>query len=166
MAEPLASRPYMPGYGIVGPTEGTGLLPWSWAEERLVRSHDYWLATIRPDGGPHVMPVWGTWHDRSAWFSCSDQSRKTRNLGADPRAVITTDNPLEPVVVEGRVERIVDIARIEDFTTQVNEKYETDYSIAFFEGNALFRLWPRWVFSLDESDFAGSPTRWFITHEE
>ena len=25
IVEPKASRPYMPGYGIVGPTEGSGL---------------------------------------------------------------------------------------------------------------------------------------------
>ena len=46
----------MPGYGIVGPDEGRGLLPWSWAEERLIASHDYWVATVWPDGRPHVMP--------------------------------------------------------------------------------------------------------------
>ena len=33
--EPNATRPYMPGYGILPATEGTGLLPWSWAVERL-----------------------------------------------------------------------------------------------------------------------------------
>jgi hypothetical protein len=27
---PEAARPYMPGYGILGPTEGQGLLSWSW----------------------------------------------------------------------------------------------------------------------------------------
>jgi hypothetical protein len=31
-AEPVASRPYMPGYGIAAATEGKGLLPWAWAE--------------------------------------------------------------------------------------------------------------------------------------
>jgi hypothetical protein len=35
---PRASRPYMPGYGIQGPDEGSGLLPWSWAEQRLTES--------------------------------------------------------------------------------------------------------------------------------
>ncbi|MCR6486010.1 hypothetical protein M8542_24585 [Amycolatopsis sp. OK19-0408] len=33
MAGPRADRPHLPGYGIAaGPA---GLLPWSWAEERL-----------------------------------------------------------------------------------------------------------------------------------
>jgi hypothetical protein len=37
MAEPRATRPYMPGYGLLDATQGTGLLPWSWAVERLER---------------------------------------------------------------------------------------------------------------------------------
>ena len=160
MDEPVASRPFMPGYGILGPNDGTGLLPWAWAEERLLRSHDYWVATVLPGGGPHVMPVWGVWHDRSAWFSSSAQSRKTRNVAADPRAVITTDNALQPVVVEGRVERISDDALVASFTDWVNRKYETDYSTSFFGENALFRLRPTWIFSLDDGDFTGSPTCW------
>jgi hypothetical protein len=43
---PVASRPHMPGYGLLGPDQGSGLLPWSWAEERLSASHDYWVATV------------------------------------------------------------------------------------------------------------------------
>jgi len=89
MDQPRASRPYMPGYGIVGPTQGSGLLPWSWAEERLTASRNYWVASSWPDGRPHAMPVWGIWHDGALWFSSSRQSRKARNLAADPRCVVT-----------------------------------------------------------------------------
>ena len=35
MTEPTASRPHMPGYGILDADRGKGLLPWSWAKERL-----------------------------------------------------------------------------------------------------------------------------------
>jgi hypothetical protein len=48
--DPVAGRPHMPGYGMVGANEGTGLLPGSWATERLARSHDYWLATGGVEG--------------------------------------------------------------------------------------------------------------------
>ena len=163
MTDPKATRPYMPGYGIAGPYEGQGLLPWSWAEERLIQSHDYWLATVRPGGAPHVMPVWGVWDQGAAWFSSSPQSRKTRNIGADPRAVITTDNPLQPVVVEGVVEVVEDSSALERFTGEVNAKYRTDISVEFFSENSCFRLEPRRVFSLDEADFTGTPTRWDFT---
>src|SRR5437764_15356807 len=99
MREPTSSRPYMPGYGIVAETDG--MLPWSWAVQRLERAHDYWVATVWPDGRPHLMPVWGAWFDDCLWFSSDVGSRKARNLAAEPRCVVTTDNALEPVIVEG-----------------------------------------------------------------
>ena len=158
--EPSSGRPYMPGYGILPATEGSGLLDWSWAVERLERSHDYWVGTTWPDGRPHLTPVWGAWLDDAVWFSCSGNSRKTRNLQRDPRCSVATDNPYEPVVVDAVAERISDATAIRSFTDAVNAKYETDYGVDFFEGNALFVGRPQSVFALDEADFAGSPTRW------
>jgi len=158
--EPIASRPFMPGYGIGGASEGSGLLPWSWAADRLTSSHDYWLATVWPDGRPHVMPVWGVWHDNQLWFSSSGASRKTRNLAGEPRCAATTDDALAPVVVEGRAERDEEPGSLAAFTRLVNEKYGTDYRVDFFAGNACLRLRPSWVFALSTEDFTGSPTRW------
>jgi hypothetical protein len=162
MPEPTARRPFMPGYGILPPGEGTGLLKWSWAAERLARSHDYWLATVWPDGRPHVMPVWGVWQDDALWFSSSKTSRKVRNLAQNPRAVATTDNALEPVIVEGRVDSIVDRERIAQFADWVDTKYETSYGVEFFgaPGNGCYRLRAASVFALTEGDFTGSPTHW------
>jgi PPOX class probable F420-dependent enzyme len=153
----------MPGYGIVGPGEGTGLLPWSWAEQRLTASHDYWLATVNADGRPHVMPVWGVWDGEVLWFSSSPGSRKARNLARDPRATVTTDNTGEPVVVEGTVDRVSDEPSTVTFANLVNTKYATDYSVEFFLANATFRLSPVWAFGLVQADFTGSPTRWRFT---
>lgn len=160
--QPDRSRPYMPGYGILGPTEGTGLLPWSWAEERLAASHDYWVATVWPDGRPHVMPVWGIWHEEAVWFSSSVRSRKARNLAAYPRCVVTTDNALEPVVVEGVAEVVTSLEVIAGFLSILNAKYSTSYTPGFLDPavNASFRVRPSWVFALTEEDFSGSPTRW------
>ncbi len=159
----MASRPYMPGYGTVGPDEGGGLLPWSWAEERLTSSHDYWVATVRPsDGRPHVMPVWGVWHGGALWFSSGLRSRKARNLAADPRCAITTDNALEPVVVEGSAEVVTDVEELQGFVAAINAKYEVAYAVDFYDPavNATYRVRPRVVFGLVEADFTGSPTRW------
>ena len=59
MSEPRASRPSMPGYGLAAENEGQGLLPFQWARERLERSRNYFVSSVRPDGRPHSMPVWG-----------------------------------------------------------------------------------------------------------
>lgn len=163
--QPRGSRPYMPGYGILGANEGRGLLPWSWANERLGRSHDYWVATTWPDGRPHVMPVWGVWEDGSLWFSSSNSSRKARNLERDPRCVLTTDDALEPVVVEGVAERVPDLEDIATFAGWVNQKYETTIPAEFYDPavNSCYRVRLSWVFALTEDDFTGSPTRWVFT---
>jgi PPOX class probable F420-dependent enzyme len=152
----------MPGYGILGPEEGSGLLPWSWAEERLGASHDYWAATSWPDGRPHVMPVWGVWDGEALWFSSSLRSRKARNIAANPRCVLTTDDAVQPVVVEGVADRMVEPADLQRFIDATNAKYSTEYGVDFLdpEVNATFRVKPSWVFALSDADFEGSPTRW------
>jgi pyridoxamine 5'-phosphate oxidase-like protein len=156
--EPEAARPFMPGYGTK--EEATGMLPWSWAEERLTTSHDYWVATVWPDGRPHVTPVWGAWLDGALWFSCSPGSRKTRNLTANPNCTVTTDNALEPVILNGVAALVPARRAVEAFAAAVATKYEQDYSVEFFAANSLFRAEPATVVALTEADFSGSPTRW------
>ena len=152
----------MPGYGVLGPGEGTGLLPWEWATDRLVRSHDYWLATVRPEGRPHLSPVWGVWHDGALLFSCGRQSRKARNLIANPAAAATTDDASQPVVVEGRATLVEDRGSIAAYAEQADTKYGTDEGIEFYgdPANACFRLDVDVAFGLSHDDFTGSPTKW------
>ena len=153
----------MPGYGIVGADEGAGLLPWSWAEQRLAASHEYWLATVRPsDGRPHLVPVWAIWDGDALWFSSGLRSRKARNLAADPRCTIATDNAVEPVVLDGSVEVVTDLESRQTFIAATNAKYGLDYSVDFLDPavNVTYRLRPRVAIGLVEADFAGTPTRW------
>src|ERR1700726_707816 len=75
---PKPSRPVMPGYGL--PATKDGLLSWKWAEQRLQKSHNYWITTVKPDGSPHTMVVWGLWQDGRLLFSTGSKSRKARNL--------------------------------------------------------------------------------------
>jgi PPOX class probable F420-dependent enzyme len=157
----------MPGYGTLPAQAGTGLLPWSWAEARLGSSHDYWLATVTPAGAPHLMPVWAVWSDGRLWFSSSNGSRKARNLAREPRCTVSTADPLEPVVVEGRVQRVIDPEELQRMLTVENAKYGTSYGLEMVDpaSNAVFALSPNWVFALDCKDFTGSPTRFTFTGE-
>jgi Pyridoxamine 5'-phosphate oxidase len=152
----------MPGYGVREPDVGTGLLPWSWAVKRLEESHDYWVATTWPGRPPHVMPVWGVWRDGAIWFSSGLRSRKARNLARDARCTVTTDDALNPVVVQGMTSRVTDLTGVQAFVDAVNVKYDTDYVIDFFdpELNGVYRVEPTWAFGLLQDDFEGSPTRW------
>lgn len=161
-AEPIPSRPYMPGYGTLPATEGSGVLPWSWALERLIRSHDYWLATVTPEGVPHLMPVWGVWHQDALWFSSANGSRKARNISARSHCSVSTDNPIEPVVVHGRARRVTDADELSVMLAAENAKYGTSYGLEMVDPqvNSVFALQPEWAFALDSADFVGSPTRY------
>jgi hypothetical protein len=154
-------RPDMPGYGILGLGEGSGLLPWSWAVERLTESHDYWVSTVRVDGRPHCMPVWGVWDD-ALWFSSSLNSRKARNLSSNAHCTVATSDPSEPVVLEGTARLVSSERLLRSFVTSVNAKYGTDYGLDFFDPqrNGVFAVVPDKVFGLVAADFTGSPTRW------
>ncbi|WP_249998612.1 PPOX class F420-dependent oxidoreductase [Actinoplanes sp. M2I2] len=64
------------------------------------------LATVRPDGSPHTVPLWIGTQDEHIVFLTGPQSRKARNLRQDPRvalSLVAEDNPYEPIVVRGRV---------------------------------------------------------------
>jgi hypothetical protein len=58
--EPPRDRPtFVESYGIK--PDGKGLIAWDDVCARLAKSRNYWVATSRPDGRPHSMPVWGVW---------------------------------------------------------------------------------------------------------
>lgn len=152
----------MPGYGTLPADQGSGLLPWAWAVGQLHRSHDFWVSTVRPDGRPHTMPVWGVWEDDALWFSSALRSRKIRNIVAGSAVSVATQDPLNPVVVEGTAEIVTEEEALLRFIGAINAKYDTDYDVGFLDPAtaASVRVRPTWAFGLLESDFSGSPTRW------
>ena len=147
----------MPGYGVAGPDEGGGLLPWSWAEERIAAARRYWLTTVAPDGAPHVMPVWAVWHEGALWLSTGGRSRKARNLREVPRCAVHVDGE-DPVIVHGVARFAADPGEI----GRVSAAYAAKYGDPPPDpgANAIVAIRPAWAFGLVESEFTTSPTRW------
>jgi hypothetical protein len=158
---PKASRPHAPGYGF--PKGTKGLLPWSWAEQRLKKSHNYWITTVKPDGSPHTMVVWGLWQDGRLLFSTGSESRKARNLAKNTNCVVCTELANEAVIVEGIAE-VADIASRRKFLARYGPKYKFDMSsmkdaiLAMKE--PVFAVRPSVVFALWEKHFQSKSTRW------
>ena len=155
---PRASRPYAPNYGIKAPNEGSGLLPWSWAEERLHSCRNFYLATSSPEARPHLMPLWGLWLDGKFLFSTGRQSRKSKNLTSNPRGVISTGNADEAVIVEGTVSLLCDRDYRKRFEKAVEAKY--NFNVEAYAEEPVYVLTPEKAFGLVEKDFMGSAARW------
>jgi len=149
----------MPGYGIAAAGEGRGLLPWSWARERLEKSKNYWVSTTRPDGRPHSVPVWGLWMDDRFIFSSGRESRKVRNLAANPRCVITNENGDEAVIVEGVAVETTDMATLRRYKKLYDPKYNWDLDLAM---GPYFVVEPEVVFGFIDNpgEFTQTATRW------
>jgi pyridoxine/pyridoxamine 5'-phosphate oxidase len=155
--EPRASRPNLPGYGIVAENEGEGLLPWSWARERLASARNYFLATTSPEGRPHLMVVWGLFLDDQFLFSTSRESRKGRNLAQNPRCSVAPDGAEEAVLLEGVASDLADPSLRERWVREYKSKYDIDVS-GMSEG--VFVVRPERVFGQIEKTFTKSATRW------
>ena len=83
-----------------------GILPWSWAVERLERAIVYWLATTGADAAPHVIPIWGAWVD-GRWYVEGGPTRWQRNLRENPQLAIHIEIGDEVVIVEGAATELV-----------------------------------------------------------
>jgi len=147
--QPKATRPHIPGYGM--PRGSKGLLPWSWAEQRLRRSHNYWLMTVRPDATPHAMPVWGIWVDNRFYFSTGGQSRKARNLQANPACIVCTERIAEAVIVEGRAAIVSDTTMVQRLAPVYHRKYKPWKLDP--ETGPIFEVRPRVAFAMYEKRF-------------
>lgn len=154
----------MPGYGI--PESHRGILPWSWAVERLQASRTYWIGTSRPDSKPHVMPVWGVWLKGAFFFSTGQESRKARNLKANPHCSVAAEigtgkrlkkNEInDSVILEGKAELVDDARSRKAFCKLYETKYAWDMK-DFKE--PIYRVAPATVFGFANA-FSQSATKW------
>jgi PPOX class probable F420-dependent enzyme len=84
------------------------------------------LATLLPDGSPHVVPVWvGVDGERIVFFT-GPGTRKARNLRDDPRVALSAtpaDDPFAPVVVRGRLVAWIDGDAGWEIVDAVSRKY-------------------------------------------
>jgi len=159
---PKSTRPFIPGYGL--PKSKQGLLPWSWAENRLKKSRQYWIATTRPDGRPHVMVVWALWQDGRLYFSTGKTSRKAQNLANNPHCTMCAEKADQAVILEGVVETEREVERIREFIRRYEKKYKwklgemADGLLSLKE--PVFYLEPSVGFGFWEKKFATTATRW------
>ena len=85
------------------------------------------LATVRPDGRPHLAPVWyDVDDDGSLVFNTGESTVKGRNLRRDPRVSLCVDDDRPPfsfVVVEGVAEISDDLDEVRRWAGRLGGRY-------------------------------------------
>ncbi len=152
-----SGRPEMPeSYGV--PKGEEGLLPWGHVGERMAAARNYWLWTVKPNGSPHSVPVWGVWVEETFHFGGGRSTRKARNLAANPNVVAHPESGEDVVIIEGVAEEVTDPPLQE----RIDDAYEAKYGIR--HGTPVWALRPRVVHAW--SRFPEDATRWVFRARE
>jgi PPOX class probable F420-dependent enzyme len=69
--------------------------------QRLLTEQNVWLATVRPDGRPHLTPIWFVWTDDHLWVCTGADSVKVRNVRRNPKVSVALESGNSPVAGEG-----------------------------------------------------------------
>jgi PPOX class probable F420-dependent enzyme len=74
-------------------------------EQRLRNDPIVWLITVRPDGRPHVVPVWFFWDGETFLIMSQPNKQKLHNLRQNPNVSLALDGTgnlgEDVIVVEG-----------------------------------------------------------------
>ena len=120
------------------------------------------LATVRPDGRPHVAPIWFTLDGDDVLFNTAADTVKGRNLQASQRASLSVDLPVMPyafVHLEGPVTIEDDPEVFRPWSRQIAAKYVPFDEVEDFTdrnavpGELLVRLTPLTIVAV--ADMAG-----------
>ena len=136
---PLPGRPQIPAsFGLGGGETDYDMTPWSHVEEQMTISRNYWVATARPDGRPHCMPVWGVWLNGTFYFGTDRASRKAKNLALNPLVVVHLESGDDAIILEGRLDQVGD----PDLLKRIDEAYFTKYDIHVLDNSEVGIFYP------------------------
>lgn len=155
--EPQPSRPYIPdaSYGI--PESQEGLLPWSYVTDKLAISRNYWVATTRPDGRPHAVPVWGVYYEGTLYFG-GGITRWALNLERNPAVAVHLESGDDVVIIEGTVTKFTTENIDPVLALQLDQAYLAKYGME--HGLPIWKVKPRVVFGWTR--FPDNTTRWLF----
>jgi hypothetical protein len=135
-------------------SEGAAAFPWADAVAILGNAEIFWLATVRPEGRPHVTPLIGAWIDDAFYFYTGKGERKQMNLEANKSVVVTTGcnsyySGID-IVLEGDAVITTDQAIFAKIAEQYRKKYDWDF--APDEKAEVYRVAPATVFAFGKGE--------------
>jgi hypothetical protein len=154
-------RPQMPeGYLLAESLEG--YVPWEHVQRRMSEALNYWISTTRPDGRPHATPVWGMWLDDTFYFDGSPETRRGRNIAANPHIVVHLESADDVVILEGEAHQIVASLELRE---RLAAAYSAKYaSHGYSPGPETWETGGLYVMTIRKAiawtAFTKDPTRW------
>ncbi len=99
---------------------------WRAIEARLGRESEIWLATVRYDGRPHLVPLWFIWLDGKIYVSTGVDTQKFINLRGNQSVSLALPDTSNVVIVEGEA-HAAERSLIDKVADYFFNKYEWDF---------------------------------------
>jgi len=96
-------------------------------DPRLQTDRNVWLSTTRPNGKPHLIPIWFIWLNERFYICTESKSVKIRNLRHNAGVCVALEDGNKPVIAEGQA-TLIEGAFPEDVTKAFISKYNWDIS--------------------------------------
>lgn len=100
-----------------------GHVPFAKVDAWLRAPRSMWIATVRADGRPHLVPLWFYWDGHAIYFDTGASTLKHRNLSSNASAVAHVGDGDNPVIIEGLVRLVTDATEL----SRVDEAYRLKY---------------------------------------
>jgi nitroimidazol reductase NimA-like FMN-containing flavoprotein (pyridoxamine 5'-phosphate oxidase superfamily) len=101
------------------------LLTWEEVRSKLEKERTYWVASVRPDGRPHVIPKDGVWIDDTWYYGGMPTTVHHRNLRTNPAVAMHIGGETDAVIVEGSAQNVVPPRELAQKLADItNEKYK------------------------------------------
>jgi F420H(2)-dependent biliverdin reductase len=109
---------------------------WRALEARLGRELTIWVATVRHDGRPHMVPIWFIWLDERIYIATGAETQKFVNLYHNQSITLALPDPINVLIIEGEA-HVADRHTVDILADYFYHKYEWDFR---YDNSALWRL--------------------------
>lgn len=123
-------------------------------DEFLTRERTARVATVSPDGVPHVAPLWFVWREGRLYMNSLKRSRRQRDIESGSPVSVCVDageayGELHGVVLYGRFEKVADPEESEAVRRIFGDKYWNGIDIPEVRSHAWLVMQPERIVSWD-----------------
>ena len=93
--------------------------------DRLETQQNIWFGSVRPNGQPHLAPIWFVWLGGNFYVATEPGSVKSRNVRSNPQVVLALEEGTHPLICEGQAQLLAQ-PWPEDIMAAFLKKYEWD----------------------------------------
>jgi general stress protein 26 len=145
--------------GYKMPESKENLVSWNFVSEQMSLSRHYWISTVYFDGRPHVIPVWGIWHQNRFHFEGSMKTAWGQNILSNPYISVHLPSGDKVVIIEGTAHIIQDDEIDNDTWNILDTTFQSKYQVE--KGSPYIYVTPKKVLAWDGEELT-TMTRWLF----